>query len=81
MSKLYLIHASIIEINNSKEDLPAVLITDCLVETCSSMFMFCTVAVVEPGAVQGFGWAIAKALAEAGAEISLGVWVSNKPCC
>lgn len=24
---------------------------------------------------QGFGWAIAKALAEAGAEISLGVWV------
>lgn len=25
---------------------------------------------------QGFGWAIAKALAEAGAEISLGVWVS-----
>jgi hypothetical protein len=28
---------------------------------------------------QGFGWAIAKALAEAGAEISLGVWVSL-PC-
>jgi len=27
--------------------------------------------------LQGFGWAIAKALAEAGAEISLGVWVSN----
>lgn len=27
-------------------------------------------------APQGFGWAIAKALAEAGAEISLGVWVS-----
>ncbi len=26
--------------------------------------------------LQGFGWAIAKALAEAGAEISLGVWVS-----
>ena len=26
-------------------------------------------------ALQGFGWAIAKALAEAGAEISLGVWV------
>jgi enoyl-[acyl-carrier protein] reductase I len=26
-------------------------------------------------ATQGFGWAIAKALAEAGAEISLGVWV------
>ena len=26
---------------------------------------------------QGFGWAIAKALAEAGAEISLGVWVSH----
>jgi NAD(P)-dependent dehydrogenase (short-subunit alcohol dehydrogenase family) len=26
---------------------------------------------------QGFGWAIAKALAEAGAEISLGVWVSS----
>ena len=25
--------------------------------------------------MQGFGWAIAKALAEAGAEISLGVWV------
>jgi enoyl-[acyl-carrier protein] reductase I len=25
---------------------------------------------------QGFGWAIAKALAEAGAEISIGVWVS-----
>ena len=25
--------------------------------------------------VQGFGWAIAKQLAEAGAEISLGVWV------
>lgn len=24
---------------------------------------------------QGFGWAIAKQLAEAGAEISLGVWV------
>ena len=24
---------------------------------------------------QGFGWAIAKALAEAGCEISLGVWV------
>ncbi len=24
---------------------------------------------------QGFGWAIAKMLAEAGAEISLGVWV------
>lgn len=24
---------------------------------------------------QGFGWAIAKCLAEAGAEISLGVWV------
>jgi hypothetical protein len=30
-------------------------------------------------AVQGFGWAIAKALAEAGAEISLGVWVSQLP--
>lgn len=29
--------------------------------------------------VQGFGWAIAKALAEAGAEISLGVWVSQLP--
>lgn len=28
---------------------------------------------------QGFGWAIAKALAEAGAEISLGVWVSRSP--
>ena len=27
--------------------------------------------------MQGFGWAIAKALAEAGAEISLGVWVSS----
>ena len=27
--------------------------------------------------MQGFGWAIAKALAEAGAEISLGVWVSQ----
>jgi enoyl-[acyl-carrier-protein] reductase (NADH) len=27
--------------------------------------------------LQGFGWAIAKALAEAGAEISLGVWVSH----
>jgi len=27
--------------------------------------------------MQGFGWAIAKALAEAGAEISLGVWVST----
>ena len=27
------------------------------------------------GCTQGFGWAIAKALAEAGAEISLGVWV------
>lgn len=27
--------------------------------------------------MQGFGWAIAKALAEAGAEISLGVWVSG----
>ena len=26
---------------------------------------------------QGFGWAIAKALAEAGAEISLGVWVRD----
>ena len=26
--------------------------------------------------MQGFGWAIAKALAEAGAEISLGVWVN-----
>lgn len=26
-------------------------------------------------APQGFGWAIAKCLAEAGAEISLGVWV------
>jgi hypothetical protein len=26
-------------------------------------------------AAQGFGWAIAKCLAEAGAEISLGVWV------
>lgn len=26
--------------------------------------------------MQGFGWAIAKQLAEAGAEISLGVWVS-----
>jgi hypothetical protein len=26
---------------------------------------------------QGFGWAIAKALAEAGCEISLGVWVSG----
>lgn len=26
--------------------------------------------------LQGFGWAIAKACAEAGAEISLGVWVS-----
>lgn len=26
--------------------------------------------------LQGFGWAIAKALAEAGCEISLGVWVS-----
>ena len=25
--------------------------------------------------LQGFGWAIAKCLAEAGAEISLGVWV------
>ncbi len=24
---------------------------------------------------QGFGWAIAKAMAEAGAELSLGVWV------
>ena len=24
---------------------------------------------------QGFGWQIAKAMAEAGAEISLGVWV------
>lgn len=37
--------------------------------------------------VQGFGWAIAKCLAEAGAEISLGVWVSagacqlSGPCC
>ncbi len=32
------------------------------------------------GAVlQGFGWAIAKALAEAGAEISLGVWVGALP--
>lgn len=31
-----------------------------------------------PGFVlQGFGWAIAKALAEAGAEISLGVWVGT----
>ena len=29
--------------------------------------------------MQGFGWAIAKQLAEAGAEISLGVWVSA--CC
>ena len=29
---------------------------------------------------QGFGWAIAKALAEAGAEISLGVWVSVFAC-
>lgn len=29
--------------------------------------------------IQGFGWAIAKQLAEAGAEISLGVWVST--CC
>ena len=29
------------------------------------------------GCSQGFGWAIAKALAEAGAEISLGVWVST----
>jgi hypothetical protein len=28
---------------------------------------------------QGFGWAIAKALAEAGCEISLGVWVSGGP--
>ena len=27
--------------------------------------------------MQGFGWAIAKALAEAGAEISLGVWVRH----
>jgi len=27
--------------------------------------------------IQGFGWAIAKALAEAGAEISLGVWVNT----
>ena len=27
--------------------------------------------------MQGFGWAIAKQLAEAGAEISLGVWVSS----
>jgi hypothetical protein len=27
--------------------------------------------------LQGFGWAIAKALAEAGAEISLGVWVGT----
>jgi len=26
---------------------------------------------------QGFGWAIAKMLAEAGAEVSLGVWVSR----
>jgi enoyl-[acyl-carrier-protein] reductase (NADH) len=25
--------------------------------------------------LQGFGWAIAKSLADAGAEISLGVWV------
>ena len=25
--------------------------------------------------LQGFGWAIAKSLAEAGAEVSLGVWV------
>lgn len=30
---------------------------------------------VPSGPVQGFGWAIAKCLAEAGAEISLGVWV------
>jgi enoyl-[acyl-carrier-protein] reductase (NADH) len=28
--------------------------------------------------LQGFGWAIAKALAEAGAEISLGVWVGTQ---
>lgn len=28
-----------------------------------------------PPRTQGFGWAIAKALAEAGCEISLGVWV------
>lgn len=26
--------------------------------------------------IQGFGWAIAKALSEAGASVSLGVWVS-----
>jgi hypothetical protein len=33
--------------------------------------------------LQGFGWAIAKALAEAGAEISLGVWVGTQQlnCC
>ncbi len=35
------------------------------------------IAVPPPAsALQGFGWAIAKALAEAGADISLGVWVS-----
>ena len=30
-----------------------------------------------PNFAQGFGWAISKCLAEAGAEVSLGVWVSE----
>lgn len=30
-----------------------------------------------PNCVKGFGWAISKCLAEAGAEVSLGVWVSE----
>ena len=33
------------------------------------------VLLMDARSLQGFGWAIAKALAEAGAEISLGVWV------